>query len=85
MRRRSTTCLDRATGPRRHHCSWWHQDIVEGYRTARAAQEARAEAWAVGYATELADFYRDVEPPLTFREWLIGSARPLSSYTLGNS
>lgn len=59
-------------GPRRHHCSWWHASVVESYRLARAAQEARMEAWAKGYATERADFYRDVEPPVTFRGWLLG-------------
>jgi hypothetical protein len=64
------TCRRRATGPRRHHCSEHHADLVESYRLARAAQEERAEAWAIGYATELAVFYRDVEPPILFRTWL---------------
>jgi hypothetical protein len=49
---------------------------VEGYRAARWDQEQRAEAWAIGYATELAAFYRDVERPVTFKDWLIWSARP---------
>jgi hypothetical protein len=64
------TCRRRATGPRRHHCSEAHADLVESYRLARLAQEARAEAWSAGYATELAAFYRDVERPVTFRDWL---------------
>jgi hypothetical protein len=45
---------------------------VEGYRLARHAQERRAEEWSGGYATELRDFYRTQEPPLTFRDWLLG-------------
>lgn len=64
------TCLRRVDGPRRHRCSWQHQDLVESYRAARRAQEARAEAWSHGYGTELAEFYREVEPPVTFRQWL---------------
>jgi hypothetical protein len=39
------------------------------------AQRLRAEAWSHGYATELAEFYRDVEPRLTFRAWLEGNRR----------
>lgn len=64
---------DPAKGARRHRCSWWHAQVVEGYRLARAAQDARVEAWAIGYATERAMFYRDVEPRVTFRDWLVGS------------
>jgi hypothetical protein len=64
------TCQRRVIGPRRHRCSWQHRELVESYRTARRAQEARAEEWSAGYATELAAFYRDQERPLTFREWL---------------
>jgi len=70
------TCRRRAIGPRRHHCSWWHRELVEGYRLARHAQERRAEEWSHGYAIELADFYRTQERPLTFRDWLIGHRRP---------
>jgi len=58
---------------RRHPCSWWHAELVSSYRAARAAQDARAEAWSAGYATELAAFYREVEAPLTFRDWLVWS------------
>lgn len=61
-------------GPRRHRCSWWHSELVTSYRCARQAQDERAEAWSIGYATELAAFYRDVEPPVTFRQWLQGWA-----------
>lgn len=63
-----------STGPRRHRCSWWHAELVTGYRLARAAQDARAEAYSHGHATELAAFYRDVETPVTFRAWLEASA-----------
>lgn len=61
---------DPAKGGRRHHCSWWHAALVESYRLARVAQDQRAEAYSSGYATELAAFYRDLEPPVTFRAWL---------------
>lgn len=64
---------DPAKGPRAHRCSWWHAQVVEGYRLARAAQDARAEDWSRGWATDLAAFYRDVERPVTFRAWLVGS------------
>jgi len=53
-----------------HHCSYEHADLVESYRTARAAQEERAEEWSKGYAAELEAFYRDVERPLVFKDWL---------------
>jgi hypothetical protein len=68
----TVTCRRRATGGRRHHCSEYHADLVESYRLARYAQDERAEAWAIGYATELGAFYRDVERPVTFKAWLTG-------------
>ena len=64
------TCRRRSSGPRRHHCSWWHSDLVESYRLAREAWEAQADAAAIGYATELAE-YRLAHPPPTFRQWLV--------------
>jgi hypothetical protein len=54
--------------------------LVDGYRLAREAQDLRAEAYSNGHATELAEFYRSVEPPLTFRVWLIENRRPLSTF-----
>lgn len=50
-----------------------------GYRSARAEQEARAEAWTGGHSTELDTFYRrrdtptmdGTEHPVTFKDWLI--------------
>lgn len=60
----------RGPAARPHHCSWAHANLVESYRAARAAQDQRAEEWSAGYATELAAFYRDQEPPVTFRAWL---------------
>lgn len=75
MTRASLTCR-RGPGPRVHHCSWWHEDLVESYRTARAAWEAQEEAVALGYGTERAEFAAATTPP-TFRAWLAGY-RPAS-------
>lgn len=66
-------CHAKAEGPRRHHCSPSHADLVEGYTLAVEAQRARAEAYSHGYRTELEEFYRDVEARLTFRAWLEGA------------
>lgn len=44
---------------------------MAGYYSAREAQERQAEAAAIGYAKELADWYRD-HPRLTFRRYLEG-------------
>lgn len=60
------------TGSRRHRCSRWHAELVDGYWLARDSQLQRAEAATLGYRSELADYWRDVERPLTFRDWLIG-------------
>lgn len=62
----------------RHHCSRAHAELVHSYRAARQAQEARAEAWSLGYRTELAEFYRTRERPVTFRDWLQHQERPES-------
>lgn len=69
MTRASLTCR-RGPGPRVHHCSWWHEDLVESYRTARRAQEDRAEAATLAYQTELSDYFETVERRVTFRAWL---------------
>lgn len=63
-------CRRRVDGPRRHHCSAAHRELVEGYTLAVEDQLARAEAYSLGYATEVEEFYRVVEPRLTFRTWL---------------
>lgn len=65
----TSPCRSRASGGRRHHCSWHHAGLVESYRAAAEAQRLRAEAVTHGYATELAEFYGR-EPRLTFRHWL---------------
>lgn len=65
-----STCRRRSTGARRHHCSDWHSALVESYQLARLDQLARAEAATAGYASELAAYWRDVEAPLLFRDWL---------------
>ena len=62
---------DPAKGPRRHRCSRWHAELVDGYRAARAAWEAAAEAASGGYATELAEHAASM-PAVTFRDYLIG-------------
>lgn len=46
--------------------------MVEGYRAAAEAQRLRAEAASLGYAAELADYWRTVEPRVTFRTYLMG-------------
>lgn len=74
--RRSPCRIDKAKGPRRHHCSAWHADLVEGFRLAQHAQKMRAEAATNGYATELADYFDrhdGVERRVTFKDWLLGS------------
>lgn len=68
------SCRARVSGARRHRCSRWHAELVDGYRCEREAQLQRAEAATYGHSSELADYWRDVEPPLTFRAWLIGHA-----------
>lgn len=53
-----------------HHCSWAHASLVDSYRTAREAQQARAEQWSNGHPADLAEFYRTQEDRVTFRQWL---------------
>lgn len=48
-----------------------HRLFVEDYQLAVEAQQLRAEAASNGYATELSEYYRDTEPKLTFKQWLI--------------
>lgn len=63
------TCRRRSTGPRRHHCSWWHAGLVDSYRHARQAWEQLEEAATMQYAAEREEFRR-LNPPPTFRRWL---------------
>jgi len=49
--------------------SWYHSDLMASYYAARDAQEAEAEAFSNGYATELAEFYT-LNERVTFRRWL---------------
>lgn len=77
--RRSPCRIDQAKGTRRHHCSAEHADLVESFRLAQEAQNLRAEAMTLGYATELrAYFDRDdgTERRVTFKHWLLHSRRP---------
>ena len=65
--------IDKAKGNCRHRCSAHHADLVESYRLAVEAQNARAEAATAGYATELEQYFHPhdgVERRHTFREWL---------------
>jgi hypothetical protein len=62
---------DKGKGIHQHRCSAHHASIVEGYRAVREAQESAAETATHGYATELAEYWRD-HPRMTFRDYLIG-------------
>lgn len=76
--RRSPCRIDQAKGARRHHCSAEHADLVESFRLAQYAQDARCEQAAIGYATEEAAYYaRDggTERRVTFKDWLIHTRR----------
>jgi hypothetical protein len=67
--------IDKRKGARRHRCSAHHADLVEGYRLAVEAQNARAEAATAGYETELAQYFHPhdgTERRLTLRDWLMG-------------
>ncbi len=75
--RRSPCRIDQSKGNRRHPCSAEHASLVEGYRLAVEAQNARAESATLGYETELRTYFdRDdgTERRLNFRDWLTGSA-----------
>lgn len=52
-----------------------HEQLMSDYYAARAAQEERAEAYALGYATEAENFFADIEPKITFKGWLQGHRR----------
>lgn len=79
---RSPCRIDQDKGPRRHHCSTAHADLVRDFRIEQEAQRRRAEDATLGYATEIAAYFGDdgahdaVEKRLTFRDWLIGHADP---------
>ena len=62
---------DPAKGDRRHTCSWWHTELVTGYRAAAHAQFLTAEEATSGYETELSEYWSTTKR-ITFREWLIG-------------
>lgn len=65
--------IDKGKGARRHRCSPHHADLVESFRLAQEAQNARAEAATSGYATELAAYFdpiEGIEQRYTFRHWL---------------
>jgi len=55
---------------RKHNCSAWHRALMEAYYDARNRQEMRAEEYSIGYATELKQFYTEVESKITFKFFL---------------
>lgn len=59
--------------PRMRGCaaSCLHRQLVESYRDARDAWEARREAETHAYATEMAEWAQD-HPGPTFKAWLEG-------------
>lgn len=67
----------RKTDGRRHHCSWWHAELVTSYRAARDAQEDERHRWEAGTANSPGradeDFYAH-HKRVTFRDWLVWSA-----------
>lgn len=68
---RSPCRPDSSKGLRQHRCSRSHAELVDGYRAIAHAEELAAEAATNGYATELAEYWRD-HPRTTFRDYLIG-------------
>lgn len=71
--------INRSGTGRRHFCSVHHADLVESYRLAVEAQQARAEQATNGYETELRDYFdplNGVERRHTFREWMLGYRAP---------
>jgi len=55
-----------------------HRQFVMDYRRERQRVEQAAVEASHGYGTELAD-YLDREPLPTFKDWLLGSKRPLEA------
>lgn len=45
-------------------------ECIDLYRELKAEQDVRAESECVGYETEEADYFREVEPRITYREVL---------------
>lgn len=72
--RRSPCRIDAAKGPRRHHCSPWHAELVTSYRDARHADELRMDEVAMGYPREETEYRRDVGL-VDFGQWLRGHRR----------
>lgn len=59
--------------PRRRHV--WRETAVDVFRCADEAWRLQAEAVAIGYATELAEFAAD-HPRPTFKGVLLALAQP---------
>lgn len=65
---RSPTCRV-SDGPRRHPCSPFHADLVEGYRIWRDVELEIADLECIGYQTELDEYWLTHERP-TFGRYL---------------
>lgn len=63
---------DPAKGVRQHRCSRWHAQVVEGFRSWAQSVEQEAEATAIGYRTELDEFWQARGGHPTLREYLAG-------------
>lgn len=66
---RSPTCRIDKTKPNPHPCSRYHADLVEGYRSWRDVEHARAEQESIGYQTELDEYWETHTRP-TFGRFL---------------
>ena len=65
-------------GMLRCHVRCGHRELVESYRGARYAQLQRAADEIGNHFQDTADYrsyFRNVEEPLTFRDWLIARAK----------
>lgn len=66
---RSPCRIDRAKGVHQHRCSASHADRVESHHLWREIEERVAEETAIGYATELEEYWKTHERP-TFARFL---------------
>lgn len=59
---RSPCRIDESKGKGQHRCSHAHGTMIETYRAYRDHLNAEADEWAIGYATELETYWREVKP-----------------------
>lgn len=73
---RETPCRpDPSKGTRQHRCSRWHAEVVDGFRAWASAVDTEAEATALGYGTELDEFYAARGGRPNLRDYLTGYRR----------